>query len=85
MSNALNVLDKFCDGEADYHFIGIMCCPGGCIGGGGQPIPTNLEVRLKRIAGTYRADEALPLRKSHENPAIKAIYEEFLGEPLGEK
>lgn len=84
LGNAREILDRVAAGE-QYHFIEIMCCPGGCIGGGGQPIPTNLEVRLKRIAGTYQADEALPLRKSHENPAITAIYEEFLGEPLGEK
>ncbi|MEG6520843.1 NADH-dependent [FeFe] hydrogenase, group A6 [Desulfotomaculum sp. 1211_IL3151] len=85
LGNARKLLDKIRAGEADYHFIEIMCCPGGCIGGGGQPIPTNLEVRLKRIAGIYKADEELPIRKSHENPAIKAVYEEFLVEPLGEK
>lgn len=85
LGNARKLLDKIRAGEADYHFIEIMCCPGGCIGGGGQPIPTNLEVRLKRIAGTYKADEELPMRKSHENPAITAIYKEYLGEPLGEK
>ncbi|SHJ97163.1 NADH-dependent [FeFe] hydrogenase, group A6 [Desulforamulus aeronauticus] len=85
LGNARKLLDKIRAGEADYHFIEIMCCPGGCIGGGGQPIPTNLDIRLKRIAGTYKADEDLPIRKSHENPAITAIYEEFLGQPLGEK
>ena len=85
LGNARKLLDKIRAGEADYHFIEVMCCPGGCIGGGGQPIPTNLDVRLKRIAGTYKADEELPIRKSHENPAITAIYEEFLGQPLGEK
>ena len=85
LGNARKLLDKIRAGEADYHFIEIMCCPGGCIGGGGQPIPTNLDVRLKRIAGIYKADEELPIRKSHENPAITAIYEEFLGQPLGEK
>ncbi|MEW6698534.1 MAG: NADH-dependent [FeFe] hydrogenase, group A6 [Bacillota bacterium] len=85
LGNARKLLDKIRAGEADYHFIEIMCCPGGCIGGGGQPIPTNLEIRLKRIAGTYQADVELPIRKSHENPAITAIYEEFLGQPLGEK
>ena len=66
-------------------FIEIMCCPGGCIGGGGQPYGTTNEVRKKRIAAIYEADRDLPIRKSHENPAIKKLYEEFLGEPLGEK
>ncbi len=85
LGNARKLLDKIRAGEADYHFIEVMTCPGGCIGGGGQPIPTNLDVRLKRIDGIYQADRDLPIRKSHENPAIKAIYEEFLGQPLGEK
>lgn len=84
LGNARKLLDLIRAGKADYHFIEVMCCPGGCIGGGGQPIPTNLEVRLARIAGTYEADENLPIRKSHENPAIKDIYENFLKEPLGE-
>ncbi len=84
LGNARKLLDLIRAGKADYHFIEVMCCPGGCIGGGGQPIPTNLEVRLARIAGTYKVDENLPIRKSHENPAIKALYEEFLKEPLGE-
>nr|WP_028841197.1 iron hydrogenase small subunit [Thermodesulfobacterium hveragerdense] len=62
-----------------------MCCPGGCIGGGGQPIPTTVEAREERIKGIYERDKKLPIRKSHENPEIKAIYQEFLKEPLGEK
>ena len=62
-----------------------MCCPGGCIGGGGQPIPTTDEIRQKRMDAIYREDAGLPLRKSHESPAVKAIYEEFLKEPLGHK
>lgn len=85
LGNARKLMDKIRSGEADYHFIEIMCCPGGCIGGGGQPIPTNLEIRAKRIAGIYTADERMAIRKSHENPAVKALYEEFLGKPLGHK
>jgi len=85
LSNARKVLDKVRAGEAPWQFIEIMCCPGGCIGGGGQPIPTNTEIRQKRINGTYTADERLAIRKSHENPAIAAIYKEFLGKPLGHK
>ena len=85
LGNARKLLDKIKAGEADYHFIEIMCCPGGCIGGGGQPIPTNLETRLARIKAIYETDAGMPLRKSHENPAVKSLYEEFLGKPLGEK
>jgi len=85
LSNARKVLDRVRAGDAPWHFIEIMCCPGGCIGGGGQPIPTDTEVRQKRIAGIYTADERLAIRKSHENPAIQAIYKEFLGKPLGHK
>ncbi len=85
LSNARKVLDRVRAGEAPWQFIEIMCCPGGCIGGGGQPIPTNTEIRQKRIDGTYTADERLAIRKSHENPAITAIYKEFLGKPLGHK
>jgi iron only hydrogenase large subunit-like protein len=62
-----------------------MCCPGGCIGGGGQPIPTNWEIRGKRAMAIYEEDKRLPKRKSHENPFIDMIYKEFLKEPLGEK
>lgn len=85
LSNARQVLDWVRSGEAQYHFIEIMACPGGCIGGGGQPIPTNLENRMKRIEAIYQVDQSLPLRKSHENPAVKQLYKEFLGEPNGEK
>lgn len=85
LGNARKLMEQVKSGEADYHFIEIMCCPGGCIGGGGQPIPTNLEIRGKRIKGIYEGDEAMPLRKSHDNPAIQQLYKEFLGQPLSEK
>jgi len=85
ISNARALLEKVKSGAADYHFIEIMCCPGGCIGGGGQPIPTNAEVRTKRMAGIYEGDSAMKVRKSHENPAVQTLYKEFLGAPLGEK
>jgi NADH-quinone oxidoreductase subunit G len=62
-----------------------MACPGGCIGGGGQPITKSNEKRAERIEGIYKEDAGLPLRKSHENPEVKQIYEEFLKEPLGHK
>jgi len=69
----------------DYAFIEVMACPGGCIGGGGQPIGTTNEVRKKRIQSLYELDKSLPLRKSHENPEIQAIYKDFFGRPLSAK
>jgi len=85
LANAAKVLDKIVAGEADYHFIEIMACPGGCLGGGGQPIPTSPAIRQQRADAIYQADVELPIRRSHENPSIKAIYEKFLGEPLSHK
>ncbi len=85
LANARKLLDRVKSGEASYHFIEIMACPGGCIGGGGQPIGTNTERRLSRIDATYQADRDLPIRKSHENPEVKQLYDEFLGKPLGHK
>lgn len=90
LSNARAVLDKVKNGEANYHFIEIMACPGGCVGGGGQPILSSDErwetdYREERAKAIYEVDRNMPLRKSHENPAIKTVYEEFLGKPLGEK
>ncbi len=85
LGNAKKLLDLVSEGAKDYHFIEIMACPGGCIGGGGQPIPTTNEIRQKRMEALYQADENMPLRKSHENPSVIQLYKEFLGEPLGEK
>ncbi|HEY3396617.1 MAG TPA: NADH-dependent [FeFe] hydrogenase, group A6 [Armatimonadota bacterium] len=85
LANAAKLLDKIAAGEADYHFVEIMACPGGCLGGGGQPIPTSLEIRKARAAAIYQADADLPIRRSHENPSITEIYAKFLGEPLSEK
>jgi iron only hydrogenase large subunit-like protein len=62
-----------------------MGCPGGCIGGGGQPIPTSPEIRKKRTDAIYEEDMNKPIRKSHENPEVVEVYKEFLGEPLGHK
>ncbi len=86
LKNARTILEKLKAGEAftDFHFIEIMACPGGCIGGGGQPIGTNTEIRQKRIKGIYERDKKLPLRKSHENPEIIGLYKEFLKVPCGE-
>lgn len=82
--NAKKVMDSVRAGTADYHFIEFMACPGGCLGGGGQPIPTNPEIRKKRAEAIYAEDEGLPIRKSHDNPEIKKLYKDFLKEPLGE-
>jgi iron-only hydrogenase group A len=85
LANAAKLLDKIRAGEADYHFVEVMACPGGCIGGGGQPIPTSLEVRKARAGAIYQADRDLAIRRSHENPSVQRIYEKFLGKPLSEK
>ena len=85
LGNARKLLEQVKSGQANYHFIEIMCCPGGCLGGGGQPIETNLEIRKKRAEAIYRADRGLPIRKSHENPAVQQLYAEFLEKPLGHK
>lgn len=84
-ANAKKVMEMLKSGElSDVHFVEIMACPGGCIGGGGQPIPTSEEIRKKRAQAIYAEDESLELRKSHENPFVKYIYEKFLTEgPCG--
>jgi NADP-reducing hydrogenase subunit HndD len=84
LGNAQKLIDQVKNGEAEYHFIEVMTCPGGCIGGGGQPRFTTNEVRAKRIAAIYAEDEHRELRKSHENPFVCALYEEYLGAPCGE-
>lgn len=88
-ANAGKLLDKVRNGEADYHFIEVMGCPGGCINGGGQPIIIDKEkteeVCRKRAQGLYTMDAEMPLRKSHKNPEIKALYDEYLGEANGHK
>lgn len=85
LKNARIIMDQIAAGTSPYHFIEVMACPGGCIGGGGQPIPTNDEVRRKRIAAIYAEDEGKPKRKSHDNEELKQLYAEYLKEPLGHK
>ena len=84
LANARHLLEQIERGESPYAFIEIMTCPGGCLGGGGQPIPTTWEIRKKRAESIYAEDAGKPIRKSHENPEVAALYKEFLGEPLGE-
>lgn len=85
LKNAKILMDKVRAGEADYHFIEVMACPGGCIGGGGQPQPVNAEIRAARTAALYSVDELKTLRQSHKNPDVIALYDTWLGKPLGEK
>lgn len=88
LSNARKVLEMQKSGEKSFDFIEIMACPGGCVAGGGQPILSSkrieeVNVKSERAKGIYEEDKALPIRKSHKNPYIKKIYDEFLGEPNG--
>jgi len=83
--NARKLMNGVKNGEINVHFIEVMACPGGCLGGGGQPIPTNEEIRRKRTEAIYAEDMSMELRKSHENPEVIEVYRDFLGEPLGHK
>ena len=86
LANARQLMDRIREGKANYHFIEIMCCPGGCIAGGGQPIPTTNEIRKLRSEALYRDDAGVQKkRQSHENESVKKLYETFLKEPLGHK
>lgn len=90
LGNARKLLESIRNGEADYHFIEIMACPGGCVTGGGQPIvparvQMGVDLKKERAKALYTEDANAAIRKSHENPDITKLYEEFLGEPGGHK
>ena len=86
LGNARRMLEDIRSGKSEYHAIEIMACPGGCIGGGGQPLHHgDVEILKARQKALYEEDANKPLRKSHENPDIQKLYEEFLGKPLSEK
>jgi NADP-reducing hydrogenase subunit HndD len=90
LANANTIMEKVKNGTADYHFIEIMGCPGGCVNGGGQPIQhavvrNFVDLRARRAAALYEADKDMPLRKSHESETVKRLYAEFLGEPGSHK
>lgn len=85
LKGAKKLMEQIAKGESEYHFIEVMGCPGGCISGGGQPRPTNNAVRKKRLEAIYREDEGKKLRKSHDNPFVTKLYDEFLKQPLGHK
>lgn len=89
LANAQTIMEEIKSGKADYQFVEIMACPGGCITGGGQPIKNakiqeEVDIHKKRAEAMYSIDEKSIIRKSHENPVLKQIYKEFLGEPNGE-
>ncbi|MFW5701967.1 MAG: [FeFe] hydrogenase, group A, partial [Bacteroidota bacterium] len=85
LTNACKLLEDVKAGKRDVHFIEVMTCPGGCIGGGGQPIGCDTEALKARMQALYKIDKETSARTSHGNQSIKRLYEEFLGEPLGEK
>ena len=89
-ANAGKLLEKIKNGEAEYHFIEVMACPGGCVNGGGQPIHdaytrANVDIRALRAKALYDEDAACAVRKSHESPIVKEIYDNYLGEAGGHK
>jgi NADH-quinone oxidoreductase subunit G len=83
LKNARIILDEIAVGKSPYAFVEIMTCPGGCVGGGGQPLGPNQDKIAHRQASIYAEDRHLPIRKSHENPEVQALYREFLEKPLG--
>lgn len=85
LGNAKAVLDDILAGKVEYDFVEVMACPGGCVGGGGQPIHDGEEKGKVRSDKLYELDKERPLRKSHENPDVQTLYSEYLGKPLSEK
>ncbi len=82
LSNTAGLLERIDKGEAHYDFVEVMACPGGCVGGGGQPIHDGAELASERGANLYFLDENADLRFSHENPDVQKLYQEYLGKPL---
>jgi iron-only hydrogenase group A len=85
LKNARKVLAEIRAGRKDLHFVEVMTCPGGCVAGGGQTLRANIDAVSARMKSLYAIDEASTLRTAHNNPAVKALYDEFLGKPLGER
>ena len=89
LANAQEIMEEIKSGKADYDFVEIMACPGGCVMGGGQPIKSSkvrreVDVRSLRANALYTIDEKSTIRKSHQNPILKQIYKDYLKEPGGE-
>lgn len=85
LANAANLMDEIREGKSKYDWIEIMACPHGCVGGGGQPISSRPDAKALRARGLAEVDQAKQIRKSHQNPDVLRLYEEFLGEPMGSK
>ncbi len=90
IANADVIMKEIKAGKSDYQFVEVMCCPGGCVAGGGQPIQpadvqNTVDIRAERAKGIYRADDAGKIRKSHENPEVKELYDTYLGQPNSHK
>jgi iron-only hydrogenase group A len=85
LMNAKILLDEIRDGRNDIHFIEVMACPGGCIGGGGQPVNTDEEVIKQRMAALYKIDDKESIKVSHKNPDVLKLYAKYLGQPLSHK
>ncbi len=85
LGNARKLVEEVKAGKSPYHFIEVMACPGGCVGGGGQPLGFDIKIRDLRSSGLYKEDKNLTIRRSHENPFVQKLYKDFLEKPLGEK
>lgn len=86
LAEAEKTLQEIKEGKADFQLLEVMACPGGCINGGGQPMSCNdSSIKLRRAEGLYKSDSELPIRKSHENPDVKRLYDEYLGAPNSHK
>jgi NADH-quinone oxidoreductase subunit G len=85
LGNARQLVEEVEQGRSPYHLIEVMACPGGCVGGGGQPFSFDMKLRKQRGGALYEEDQSLPIRRSHANPSVKKLYAEYLIEPLGKK
>ena len=85
LGNTRTLLDRMEKGEVEYDFVEVMACPGGCVGGGGQPIHDGQELAFERGKQLYRLDKDYKVRFSHENPDILKLYDEYMGQPMSHK
>jgi NADP-reducing hydrogenase subunit HndD len=83
-NNAKILLEKIKSGEESFDFVEVMACPGGCSGGGGQPIPGNKKIVEERMKALYEVDRATPIRRCHDNPIVKSVYSDLLERPCSE-
>ncbi|MFA5076093.1 MAG: [FeFe] hydrogenase, group A [Patescibacteria group bacterium] len=83
LGNAKKIMELIKSGKEKFHFVEVMACPGGCIGGGGQPVPTNAKIRAARAAALYKLDKGAKIRKAHENPDLLEIYREYFDKQKG--